>query len=829
MHRLLTLAVIALTAFSPTVQAKGEDGLDLSGLKWRNLGPAFMSGRISDIDWDPEDSSVWYVAAGSGGVWKTENAGVSWTPIFDNEASYSIGNVTVDPSNPSRVWVGTGEDVGGRHVGFGDGIYRSDDGGATWSNMGLNESQHISTILVHPDNSDVVWAAVQGPLWTPGGERGLYKTRDGGASWQRVLAEGEWTGVTDIVLDPSDPDTLYAATWQHHRTVAAYMGGGPESGIHKSSDGGETWQRLKSGLPSGNMGKIGLAISQQDPDVLYAAIELNRREGGVWRSDDAGASWEKGADAVGGGTGPHYYQEIFTSPHHFDWLYLVGPTVQKSTDGGKTFSYMEHPNQHGDMHAIVFDPADPDYIMMGTDGGVYESFDLGSKWRYMENLPLTQYYKLALDDAEPFYNIYGGTQDNNTQGGPSRTDNVSGIRTSDWFVVLGGDGHQPATEPGNPDIVYAQSQQGNLTRVDRSTGETVYIQPQSAPSEAPERHNWDSPILVSPHKATRLYFASQRIWKSEDRGDSWTAVSGDLTRDEERFALPIMGSTQSWDSPWDMYAMSNYNSITSLSESPLEAGLLYAGTDDGLIHVSQDDGANWRKIEVGSLPGVPDRAFVNDIRADLHDPDTVYVALDNHKYGDFSPYLLVSKNRGRSWRAITEGIPERHLVWRLVQDHKRASLMFAATEFGVYVTFDAGKNWQTLTGGMPTISIRDIQIQTREDDLVAASFGRGFFVLDDYSALRDIETEYAKDSADLFTPRDAYWYFEQRPLGYRPKGSQGDSLYVAENPPFGSVFTYYLADSFKTQEQRRKASEKEAADAGKAVSFPGWAAVVTEA
>ena len=829
MHRLLTLAVIALTALSQTVYAKEGDGLDLSGLKWRNLGPAFMSGRISDIDWDPEDSSVWYVAAGSGGVWKTENAGVSWTPIFDNEASYSIGNVTVDPSNPSRVWVGTGEDVGGRHVGFGDGIYRSDDGGATWSNMGLNESQHISTILVHPDNSDVVWAAVQGPLWTPGGERGLYKTRDGGESWQRVLAEGEWTGVTDVVLDPSDPDVLYAATWQHHRTVAAYMGGGPESGIHKSSDGGETWQRLKTGLPSGNMGKIGLAISHQDTDVLYAAIELNRREGGVWRSDDAGASWEEGADAVGGGTGPHYYQEIFTSPHHFDWLYLVGPTVQKSTDGGKTFSYMEHPNQHGDMHAIVFDPADPDYIMMGTDGGVYESFDLGSKWRYMENLPLTQYYKLALDDAEPFYNIYGGTQDNNTQGGPSRTDNVSGIRTSDWFVVLGGDGHQPATEPGNPDIVYAQSQQGNLTRVDRSTGETVYIQPQSAPTEAPERHNWDSPILVSPHKATRLYFASQRIWKSEDRGDSWTAVSGDLTRNEERFALPIMGSTQSWDSPWDMYAMSNYNSITSLSESPLEAGLLYAGTDDGLIHVSQDDGANWRKIEVGSLPGVPDRAFINDIRADLHDPDTVYVALDNHKYGDFSPYLLVSKNRGRSWRMITEGIPERHLVWRLVQDHKRASLMFAATEFGVYVTFDAGRNWQTLTGGMPTISIRDIQIQTREDDLVAASFGRGFFVLDDYSALRDIEAEYAKDSADLFTPRDAYWYFEKRPLGYRPKGSQGDSLYVAENPPFGSVFTYYLADSFTTQEQRRKASEKEAVDAGKAVSFPGWAAVVAEA
>ncbi|NCZ64532.1 MAG: glycosyl hydrolase, partial [Cellvibrionales bacterium] len=396
------------------------------GLKWRNIGPAFMSGRIADIDWDPTDNSVWYVGVGSGGVWKTINAGVTWTPVFDKQTAYSIGNVTVDPSNPHRIWVGTGEDVGGRHVGFGDGIYRSDDAGKTWVKKGLEESQHISTILVHPNDSNTVWVAVQGPLWTKGGQRGFFMTTDGGETWEKTLGGGEWTGVSDIKVDPRNPDVLYAATWQHHRTVAAYMGGGPESGIHKSTDGGRTWTELKTGLPEGNKGKIGLAISAQNPDVLYAAIELNRREGGVWRSDNRGGSWVKGADAVGGGTGPHYYQEIFASPHQFDRLYLVGPTVQKSEDGGKTFSPMEHPNQHGDMHAIVFHPTDPNYIMMGTDGGVYESFDLGATWRYMENLPVTQYYKLALDDAEPFYNIYGGTQDNNTQGGPSRTDNVHG-------------------------------------------------------------------------------------------------------------------------------------------------------------------------------------------------------------------------------------------------------------------------------------------------------------------------------------------------------------------------------------------------------------------
>ncbi len=825
----------AVTLFSATalmtplsaISAEEEAAAPLAGFSWRNIGPAFMSGRIADIDWDPQDLSTWYIAVGSGGVWKTTNAGVTWQPIFDDQTSYSIGNVTVDPSNPKTVWVGTGEDVGGRHVGFGDGIYRSDDGGKTWQNKGLEASQHISTILVHPENSNIVWAAVHGPLWSKGGDRGLFVTTDGGETWQKTLGDDEWTGVSDVIMDPRDPNTLYAATWQHHRTVAGYMGGGPESGVHRSTDGGMTWTRLAEGLPAGNMGKIGLTISPQNPDVVYAAIELDRRKGGVWRSDDRGASWVKGADAVGGGTGPHYYQEIFASPHEFDRLYLVGPTVQKSEDGGKTFAPMPHPNQHGDMHAIVFHPTDPDYIMMGTDGGLYESFDLGETWRYMENLPVTQYYKLALDDSEPFYNIYGGTQDNNTQGGPSRTDNVHGIRTADWRVVLGGDGHQPATEPGNPDVLYAQWQQGNITRIDLPTSESVYIKPQPAPGDPPERYNWDSPILVSPHEPTRLYFASQRVWRSDDRGDSWTAISGDLTRNQDRMLLPFMGKTWSWDAPWDMYAMSDYNTITSLAQSPLNEDLLYAGTDDGLIQVSENGGESWRRIEAGVLPGVPKTAFVNDIRADLFDADTVYVALDNHKYGDFSPYLLVSRNRGKSWKSITEGIPDRHLVWRLVQDHERAELLFAATEFGVFVTFDAGGSWQKLGAGMPTISIRDIQIQRRENDLVAASFGRGFFVLDDYSALRNIDNA-AGAEATLFEPRAAQWYFERPVLGATRRGSQGDQLYVADNPPYGAVLTYHLRDGYETLADARKAREAEAVEADKAVAFPGWDVVEAE-
>ncbi|RME45981.1 MAG: glycosyl hydrolase, partial [Caldilineae bacterium] len=623
-----------------------------AGLKWRNIGPAFTSGRIADIAIHPQDENTWYVAVGSGGVWKTENAGVTFTPIFDDQPSYSIGCVTIDPSNPHIVWVGTGENVGGRHVGYGDGVYKSMDGGRSWKNMGLKESEHISKIIVHPENSDVVWVAAQGPLWSSGGERGLYKTTDGGKTWKQVLSVDEWTGVTDLVMDPRDPDRLYAATWQRHRNVAAYMGGGPGSGIWRSTDGGETWEKLSKGLPQGNLGKIGLAISPQNPDILYAAIELNRRKGAVYRSTDRGSSWEKRSDAVSGGTGPHYYQELYASPHHFDRLYLMDVRIQVSDDGGKTFRRLSERDKHSDNHAMAFRPSDPDYLLVGSDGGLYESFDLGQTWRFFDNLPITQYYKVAVDDAEPFYNVFGGTQDNGSHGGPSRTDTRHGIRNADWYKTLGADGHQSATEPGNPNITYAETQQGGLHRIDRITGEQIFIQPQPDAGEKHERYNWDAPILVSPHNPQRLYFASYRVWRSDDRGDNWTPISGDLTRDQERITLPIMGKTWSWDAPWDFLAMSTYNTITSLAESPLQEGLIYAGTDDGLLQVTEDGGQTWRRIEVGSLPGVPATAFVNDIKADLFDANTVYVALDNHKFGDFKPYLLKSTDRGRTWSSI---------------------------------------------------------------------------------------------------------------------------------------------------------------------------------
>ena len=795
--------------------------ISLEAFKFRNIGPAFLSGRIADIAVHPNNDNVWYVAVGSGGVWKTENSGTTWSPIFDDQASYSTGCITIDPNDPARIWVGSGENVGGRHVGYGDGVYLSPDSGATWKNMGLKNSEHISKIVVHPNNSDVVWVASQGPLWKKGGERGVYKTTNGGKNWKRVLGNSEWTGATDLMIDPNDPQILYAATWDRHRTVAAYMGGGPGSGIHRSTDGGETWEKLSNGLPKSNMGKIGLALSPQKSNVVYAAIELDRTQGGVYRSEDGGSSWSKMSDTVSGGTGPHYYQELYASPHKFDRLYLMNVRVLTSEDGGKSFTQLKEEKKHSDNHALIFKKDDPNYLMIGTDAGIYESFDLAQNWRYIKNLPLTQFYKVAVNNAEPFYSIFGGTQDNGSVGGPSATDEREGIANKHWYKTLFADGHQSATDPVHDDIIYAETQQGGLHRIDLTSGEPVMIQPQAQEGDPYERFNWDAPILVSPHNPARLYFASYRVWKSESRGDDWEPISGDLTRNEERIELPIMGRQQSWDNPWDVGAMSNYNSITSLSESPVKEGVLFAGTDDGHIQISQNGGQQWNQIPVTKL-GLPNRSFVNDIKADLFDSNTVYVVLDNHKEGDFNPYIYKSTDLGVSWKSISSNLPKRTLVWRIVQDHVNKNLLFAATEFGVYVSLNAGTAWQKLPG-TPTLPFRDLTIQKRENDLVAASFGRGFYVLDDYSALREMTADNLKRKGKLFAPRTAKWYVPRSNVG-----NTGADYFFSKNPTFGAVFTYHLSDDFSTKKEARKKREKELNKKKLNVPFPGWDALDLE-
>ena len=811
--------------------APGFNEATFSGLEFRGIGPALMAGRIADIVIDPTDPSTWYVGVGSGGVWKTVNGGTTWTPVFDAEDTYSIGCITIDPNDHNTIWVGTGENVSGRHVAYGAGVYRSRDAGATWENLGLADSEHVGMIRVDPRDSNVIYVASQGPLWSAGGDRGLYRSTDGGETWSKILGDGlgnteiddQYTGVSEIHLDPRNPDVLYAVSWQKFRNVAVLMDGGPGSGIHKSTDGGFTWRELTEGLPEENKGKIGFAISPQNPDVVYATIELAHRTGGFFRSQDGGENWEKRNEYLSGATGPHYYQEIFASPHQFDRVYQMDQHMHVTENGGKDFVRTNSDKKHVDHHAMAFHPDDEDYLLVGNDGGVYESLDLGETWRFIGNMPITQFYKVAVDYDEPFYNVYGGTQDNSSVGGPSRTDNVIGIRSEDWYLTLGADGHQSAADPTNPNIIYANWQQGNLTRYDHSTGESVYIKPQPAADEEAERVNWDAPILISPHNAERLYHATYRVWKSDNRGNSWRTISGDLTRNQERTQQPLMGRRWSFDSLWDLWAMSQYNTITSLSESPIVEGLLYAGTDDGIIQISEDSGDNWRRVD--SLPGVPDNFFVNDIKADLHDADTVYVVVDDHKSGDFSPYILKSENRGRSWRSISASLPERDVLWRVVQDHVNPNLLFVGAETGVFFTVDGGRQWTKLTGGAPTIAFRDLVIQTRENDLIGATFGRSFYILDDYSPLRTVSSEMLQNDSLLFPVRRAHWYVQRRPLSCARAGcvgSQGHSYFVAPNPPFGATFTYYLPEQLRSLKEQRQETEKERIGNNESVDFPDW-------
>ncbi|MDF1844393.1 MAG: hypothetical protein P1U77_23395 [Rubripirellula sp.] len=813
-------------------EVKRQTSLLAGALKFRSVGPAFMSGRIGDVAIDPVAPNTWYIAVASGGLWKTTNAGTTFEPIFDDKPSYSMGCVSIDPSVHTTVWLGTGENNGGRHIGFGDGVYVSHDSGESWKHRGLEKSEHISKVLVDPRDSNVVFAASQGPLWSPGGQRGLFKSTDGGESWKLVLGPGHlgdqeesnlsedkiaevneasYTGVTDVVFDPTNPDVLYAATHQRHRNVWAIINCGPESGIFKSIDGGESWKQLGNGLPGGALGKISLQVSPQKNNFVYATIELPGRKGGFWRSEDHGASWTKTDDFVSGGTGPHYYQELWADPHRFGVLYQANNYFTRSEDNGETWENIEGRYKHVDNHAVAFHPTDPEFLLVGCDGGVYRTYDYCQTWLFCPNLPLTQFYKVAVDYDYPFYNIAGGTQDNNSQYGPSRTRNTQGIRNSDWRITIGGDGHDTAIDPKDPNIIYAESQQGFLRRFDRRTGESVMIQPQPGPEEESYRFNWDSPILISPHDNQRLYFASQFLHRSDDRGESWQKVSPDLSRNRNRYELPTMGRVHSIDGPYDLYAMSQHSNITSIAESPLVEGLLYVGTDDGLIQVSENGGKDWRKID--RIFDVPEYFFVNDIKADLHDPDTVYACLDDHKTGDYSPYIVKSTDRGRTWELMVSDLPMNHICWRIVQDHVDKNLFFLATEFGIYATLNSGGKWFKLGGGLPTISFRDLEIQTRENDLVAASFGRSFYVLDDYSLLRHATEEALAEELHLFPVRRAFWYVQENMLGGR-KGYQGDSLYNADNPDYGAVIRYHVKDGWKSKAAQRKEIEAKIRKAG---------------
>jgi photosystem II stability/assembly factor-like uncharacterized protein len=789
-----------------------------SALKWRSVGPALTSGRIADIAINPNDHSEYYVATAAGGVWKTTNKGVTYSPIFESQGSFSIGCVSIAPSNEHIVWVGSGENNNQRSVAYGDGVYKSLDGGKSWKNMGLKDSEHIGMIAIHPENANVVYVAAYGPLWSAGGDRGIYKTENGGESWKKVLDVSENTGFNEIHMDPRNPDVLYATAHQRRRHVWTYISGGSETALYKSTDGGTNWNKLENGLPSGEKGRIALAISPVNPDVVYAMVE----ESGVYRSTDRGASFSFMNDY---NTSGNYYVELVAHPTELNTIYSMDTWMHASHDGGKSWERVPEKNKHVDNHCLWINPKDPQNMIAGCDGGLYETFDAMQNWHYKPNLPVTQFYKVTTDNAKPFYNIYGGTQDNFSLGGPSQTINDRGITNSDWIITNTGDGFESAIDPTDPNIVYAQSQYGGLVRFDRKSGEAVGIKPSPGKDEAAYRYNWDAPLLISPHNSKRLYFAANKVFRSDDRGDSWTVISNDLSQQIDRHTLPVMGKVWSVDAIAYDKSTTDYGNIVALDESPLKEGLLYAGTDDGLIHVSEDGGANWKKY--ASFPDVPKNTYVNMLVADKHDANSVYAVFNNHKNGDFKPYVFKSTNKGVSWKNISGDLPERGTAYCIAQDHVNPNLLFVGTEFSAFVSFDGGAHWKKLSAGLPTINVRDIAIQERENDLVIATMGRGFYVLDNYAPLREVNKELIKEN-HIFIIEDVLVYLEASPNGYGKAGFHGASYFFTENPEFGAHIYYNIKEVPKSKKALRQKAEKETTEKEGTLKYPSAEALRAE-
>jgi photosystem II stability/assembly factor-like uncharacterized protein len=783
----VALSIVVCGAAVGIGQDKSESKLDdtfLKNLQFRSIGPANMGGRIDDIAVVENNPSTFYVGAATGGVWKTTNNGTTFEPIFDGQGSTSIGDIAIAPSDPSIVWVGTGEPNNRQSSSWGDGIYRSLDAGKTWANMGLRDTKHIGRVVIDSRDPNIVYVAAVGHLWGPNKERGVFKTTDGGKTWSNVLFINEDTGVIELAIDPESPMTLYAAAYQRRRTPWGFNGGGLGSGLYKTIDGGATWIKLTKGLPEGVTGRIGVDVYQRNPNILYALVE--NAKGGTFRSDDRGETWRKMSDLT---SRPMYYSQIRIDPNNDQRIWQLAANMHNSDDGGKTWSSNLVQRIHGDYHALWIDPANSNHVLTGSDGGIHASYDRGRTWDFINTIPLGQFYEVSVDNQKPFW-VYGGLQDNGSWSGPSGTLNQEGITNDDWFRIGGGDGFYSVVDPTDPSVIYVESQNGNVSRLELKTGERKSIRPAARPGEKRYRFDWNSPIVISAHNNRTIYFAGNRVFRSTDRGNTWT-WSDDLTKDQDREKLPIMGALPDKNTLSRNDGVETFGQIVTLAESPIKEGLLYAGTDDGNLQISRDSGRTWKNI-TGNLPGVPGGTYVSRVVPSRYAEGAAYLTLDGHRADDYNTYVFVTTDYGESWKPIKANLPA-GVTARVIREHPRnQNLLFLGTEFGAYVSFERGGRWTRLKGNFPLVRVDDIQIHARDNALVLATHGRSVWVLDDLSPLERASENILTSDIHLFDVAPAT-YFRL----YGRKGNTGHKWFAAPNPPYGAVINYYVKDKPK--------------------------------
>ncbi len=756
----------------------------LNGLDLRNIGPANMGGRIDDFAVVESDPHTIYVGTASGGVWKTTNNGVSWEPIFDDQVTSTIGDVTVAPSNPDIVWVGTGEANNRQSSSWGNGVYKSPDGGKTWKNMGLKATHHIGRIVIHPLNPDIVYVAAVGHLWGPNKERGLYKTEDGGKTWVNTKFINEDTGFIDVALDPGSPDTLYAAAYQRRRRGWGFSGGGPHSGLYKTTDGGENWTKLYNGLPSGDTGRIGIDIYRKDSSIVYVTYE--NKKGGVFRSEDKGFTWKKMSPT---NPRPMYYSKIRIDPNNDQRIWVLGASIYFSDDGGKKFSTDLVRSPHGDYHAMWINPQDSDHIILGSDGGIYFSYDRGQNWDFVNTIPLAQFYEIGYDMQDPYW-VYGGLQDNGSWGGPSASLNRLGVTNDSWIKIGGGDGFYTQVDPTDPTKIYAESQTGNLFRIDRVTGERVSLSPRPKDDKEEYRFNWNCPILISPHDPNTVFYGGNKLFISKDRGANWES-SQDLTSKIDREEMPLMGKNPDKSTLSRHDGIAYFGDITTVTESPLKKGLIYVGTDDGNLQISQDGGKIWVNLNK-NVPGMKQYTYVTRVVASRYSEGRAYATLDGHRNNDFTAYVYVTENYGKTWKDISANMPAGSIVNVIREHHRNSELLFIGTERGAYFSLNRGGKWIRIGGNFPMVPVDDIAVHPRENDLILGTHGRSIWIMDDITYLEKYTEGESSPSGYIFPPLPATMF-----NAFSHKGNLGDKIYVAPNPPSGAMISYYLKEKQK--------------------------------